>query len=110
LGKKWKGIRRRGRGGGERRRRAKLQLPLRTPLRRGCWVLAWSSSSTPRPRRCSLQLLLPWWLFDCGSFPRCCPTLVALIHCLGQCLDSSKFQKIYKIPRHIKSLYACMEH
>jgi hypothetical protein len=29
---------------------------------------------------------------------------------LRQCLDSSKFQKFYKIPRHIKSLDACMKH
>jgi hypothetical protein len=32
------------------------------------------------------------------------------INCLRQCLLPSKFQKFYKIPRHIESLDACMEY
>jgi hypothetical protein len=38
-------------------------------------------------------------------------TLHKLLGCLllWQCLLPSKFQKFYKIPRHIKSLDACME-
>jgi hypothetical protein len=31
-------------------------------------------------------------------------------HQFRQCLVPSKFQKFYKISRHIKSLDACMEH
>jgi hypothetical protein len=39
-----------------------------------------------------------------------CTTLLLNHELIRQCLVPSKFQKFYKIPRHIKSLDACIEH
>jgi hypothetical protein len=63
-GEKWKGIRRRGRGDGERRRLVKLQLP---PPDEGCWVLglllARAAGYCCVLLALSLLLLLAWWLW-----------------------------------------------
>jgi hypothetical protein len=62
--------------------------------------------------RLSLSLSDPYLSLVSPSFGRVSISRTAGLRRrhLRPCLDASMFQKFYKIPRHIKSLDACMKH